>query len=161
MTGKVDILSGLTNRRISFSVLGPAESGCSDGNHNGRFDGQSFLTSLRPEGRKAGGQESGRSATRTQNLRPPKFSANLVAGWQRCRLAKAIEKSSICTDGAGGNFLPLASGGATRRKGRRPKRRREGRTHPCFRSYMWFFLKGYNSQHSNLHTVPAALLCAS
>eukprot|EP01045_Picozoa_sp_COSAG04_P021181 COSAG04_NODE_2253_length_4444_cov_1.563507_1_plen_254_part_10 len=25
----------LTNRRILFSVLGPAESGCSDGNHNG------------------------------------------------------------------------------------------------------------------------------
>ena len=59
-----------------------------------------------------------------------------------------------------GNFLPLASGGATRRKGRRPKRRREGRPHPCFRSYMWFFLKGYTGQHSNLLTLPAVLLCA-
>ena len=34
-----------------------------------------------------------------KKLVPPKFSANLAAGWQRCRLAKAIEKSSICTDG--------------------------------------------------------------
>ena len=120
---------------------------------------QSFLTSLRPEGRKAGGQESGRSASRTQNLRPSEFSANVVVGLAKALLAKAIEKSSICTDGAGGNFLPLASGGATRRKGRRPKRRREGRPHPCFRSYMWFFLKGYTGQHSNLLTVPAVLLC--
>ena len=34
LTGKVDILSCLTNRRILFAVLGQRFLGCSDGNQN-------------------------------------------------------------------------------------------------------------------------------
>ena len=183
LAGKVDILSCLTNRRILFAVLGQRFLPCNDGNHNGRPLPRQplYSPSTSPpleleedrsgEGRKAGGQDAGRSASRTQS-----FAAGQILSQPggRCGCAgrkivcmryaehrTAIEKSSTCTDGAGGNFLPLASGGATRRKGRRPKRRREGRAHPCFRPYIHFSTSGYIGQHSNLHTVPAVLLCVS
>ena len=54
-------------------------------------------------------------------------------------------------------FAVLGRGGTTCSDGNHNGRR----AHPCFRSYMWFFLKGYTGQHSNLLTLPAVLLCAS